>query len=247
MFKTTFSKPSLFLLVLLNVLILHIYIFYNITVSQSYSETKKDLNYIATLTIIHEESEKVVKVDKKVIVKKVDVPKKVIKADEKVTAKKEKIAEKVVKKEDIDISDESKTEEKKKTISKEVETKDNDNRSVAIAAASDKREKSVLDAKRQDQYLNEYISYTNRTIQEKKFYPKTAKNMRIEGNCILKLTILSSGEIANIKVVERSYFSIFDKSALKIIEMIGSFKAFPQSLKRETVTLQIPIKYTLEG
>ncbi len=265
MFKTMFLKPFLFLLVLLNVLSLHIYLFYNFSVPQRGLETKKESDYIVTLTMIHEESEKVVNVNKKLIVKKEkvvsvkkrDVHEQVIKVDKEVTAKKksipkkivekETIPEKVVKKEDLDISDEKKREEKKKTSSEEITTKDHDKRAEIRSVESDKSEERVLDAKRQDEYFNEYISYIDRTIQENKFFPKTAKNMGIEGRCTIKLTILNSGVIKDVKIVENSYFAIFDRSALKIIKRIGSFKAFPKSLKRDTVIIQIPIKYTIEG
>ncbi|MFT7004284.1 MAG: protein TonB [Sulfurimonas sp.] len=251
-------KPLIILFVFLNVLTLHVYLFYNYSIPYQNMKVEKPSNYIVTLNILHEknnlvkkETIKKSKNQKKVPAVKVkEIHKKILKQEKKIIEKKKQVL--VAKKDKPIISDKKIEKEEhetinKKTVSKKFVVEDNHTTNKVKLVKPCKSKSIALDAKKQDESLKKYISYINTTILENKFYPKTAKNMGIDGKCTIMLCILNNGTIKEMKVVQKSNFTIFNKSALKIIEKIGSFKAFPYLLKKEIITLKIPIKYKLKG
>lgn len=94
-----------------------------------------------------------------------------------------------------------------------------------------------------EQSLALYMKYIHNRIEEEKFYPKIAKRMGLKGKCILQFNVLKNGEIKNISFYKKASFNILNKSALKILENINSFKPFPINLQKEILMIKIPIKY----
>jgi len=99
----------------------------------------------------------------------------------------------------------------------------------------------------QNRALKEYMRYVSDTINKNKFYPKLAKKMGIEGECKIALKIISSGNIADFHLVQKSSYDAFNKTALEIIKRIGKFKPFPSRLQKKDLILEIPLRYNLKG
>jgi protein TonB len=239
------AKPLIFLFVLLNVLILHIYLFYNYPIESKMPELQKETNYIAKLSILYEEKQEIKKIAPQV--KTPYINKKIIKHEK----RKPQVTKTVQTQENSNIVPEEQ-ELKKDEVLANVEQCEEQNLEQNLEQNVEengvqKSRKKVIDTKSQEKYLNEYIVYVKSTILKNKFYPKVAKNMGIEGQCTLLLTLLKNGKIQDRNIIQKSNFSIFNTSALKIIDEIKYFEAFPDLLEKEMISLKIPLKYTLKG
>ncbi len=174
------------------------------------------------------------------IQKKTDTAKiKKIKKHAKKTFKKQKIVKKlkeVQKIKELKITkkvEESKFKIKENSLEKNI-------KKIAIIKETNrgKEEKKI-----NEQTLALYMKYIHNRIEEEKFYPKIAKRMGLKGKCILQFNVLKNGEIKNISFYKKASFNILNKSALKILENINSFKPFPINLQKEMLMIKIPIKY----
>ena len=78
-------------------------------------------------------------------------------------------------------------------------------------------------------------------------YPRRAKRRHWEGEVKISFTILPNGNIVNLKIVETSGKSILDQAALSIFQekMQSRFKTFPETIKRETWDITVPVHYGL--
>ncbi|MDD3343005.1 MAG: energy transducer TonB [Sulfurospirillaceae bacterium] len=95
--------------------------------------------------------------------------------------------------------------------------------------------------------LLHYVHYVEEVVQEHKFYPRLAKTMGHEGRCILQFSIKRDGTIDHPMVLEPTFSTLLNQAALEILERIGTFKSFPMRLKNDSVLINIPIRYTLQG
>lgn len=143
-----------------------------------------------------------------------------------------------------------KKKEVKKVVKKESLTK---NKAVAKLEKSTIQEQKQIVQTQKDFFeqeqiaLEKYMQYVYKTVNAHKFYPKMAKRMGVEGKCKISFKILSTGEIENVHLVEKSSFSALNKAALQIIQKIGKFEAFPKSISKKMITLEIPLQYQLKG
>jgi len=238
-------KLKFFIPILIFVLILHIVFLQKVSIVEKKTKINHKSNFITKVVIIDipqkkeklKDSKEIRKSTKKIIKK--EKQKKIVKKLEKKVQINKKIVTKIIKKVQIDKSIEKEIKQKNKIdIAKPIKQ---ENKSKLIVK-SDKTSK-----KEQVENLNKYILYINKTIQKNKFYPKIAKNMGIEGKCILKFKILKNGKIAEVNLDKKSKFLVLNKAAVKILEKIGKFKPFPSSLGKEEIVLKIPIKYMLKG
>lgn len=247
-------KLNFFIPILIIVLILHIFLLQKIFITEDKIVTKKKSKFIAKLVIVNEyKKKKVIKASKepvllhKQITRKVEQKKLIKKLEKKVQIKK-KIVKKIAKKVKTDkilkatkiIEKKDTNLEKQNTVSVKKTIKKVDKKELIVKS-------DAMSKKEQVENLNKYILYINNTIQKNKFYPRIAKNMGIEGKCILKFKILKSGEIKNFTLDKKSDFSVLNKAALNILQKIGKFKAFPSYLQKDEIVLKIPIKYILQG
>jgi len=93
--------------------------------------------------------------------------------------------------------------------------------------------------------LEVYLNYIEQTIQQNKFYPKLAKEEKHEGSCILKFQIMRDGTVHNALLDEPTTSSLLNQAALEILERIQKFEPFPSSLKEGSITIAIPLRYSL--
>ena len=93
---------------------------------------------------------------------------------------------------------------------------------------------------RQD-YLLELIN----KINANKYYPKKAKRRGWEGQVKLKFSILPTGEVRDIEILESSNYKQLDKSALRAIYDSQPFDPIPAHLGLTRLDLELPIVYQL--
>lgn len=92
----------------------------------------------------------------------------------------------------------------------------------------------------EDQYKYEL----RKLIEGKKKYPAAAKSMGYTGTVLIELTLDRAGKVLSSKIVKGSYPSL-DEAAQKLISSIDGLKPFPQELKRDQWSFQLPIQYLL--
>ena len=98
-----------------------------------------------------------------------------------------------------------------------------------------------------DEEWMHYVHYVEAIVQEHKFYPPLAKTMKQEGRCVLQFEIKCDGTIHNATIVEPTTSVLLNQAALEILERIGTFKSFPKRLKRDSIVINVPIRYSIKG
>ena len=187
------------------------------------------------------QEKKVVKKEEKKVVKKSEPKKEVVKKEIQPEPKKV-IATNEVKESVQTASVDVKTDEKPHEEQKES--------SSELSQVSEQKgvDDSLEDAKRQNErqvamqkrYINENLSKIARMLRENLYYPLRARQRGLQGDVVVKFTLLKNSDIKEIMVVKHSY-DILDASAVKTIENLRG--KLPAPL--EDLVLEVPIKYQL--
>lgn len=96
-----------------------------------------------------------------------------------------------------------------------------------------------------DSIEKEYLAKVRATIEKNKIYPKkTARNLKQTVKVNVNFDILKSGEIKNVKVLEKSSFANLDEASIEVLIKISNFDEIPEELKKSVWNVTIPINYT---
>ena len=82
-------------------------------------------------------------------------------------------------------------------------------------------------------------------IEELKRYPADARLERAEGKVVVKVVIREDGTVGGAEVVKSSGFQSLDIAAVELMRQAGPFD-FPHPLGKPSLTIKVPISYTLE-
>ena len=88
-----------------------------------------------------------------------------------------------------------------------------------------------------------FLLAIKQAIDKNLHYPRKARMMRAEGIVTVEFTLLASGGVRNVKVIDSSGNPILDKSAIRTI--LDAQESFP--LAKNNVIIQIPIQYHLKS
>lgn len=118
------------------------------------------------------------------------------------------------------------------------------NTSVQVANSASESLGSLEGGARELTLEDRYKYELRKLIEGKKKYPAAAKTMGYTGTVLVELTLDRAGKILNSKIVKGSHPSL-DDAAQKLISAIDGLKPFPEELKREQWSFQVPIQYLL--
>lgn len=90
-----------------------------------------------------------------------------------------------------------------------------------------------------------YIRKLMRHLSQFKEYPSTLKKAHIEGTPIIRFTFNQAGEILETTIKKRSNNKALDKAAIEVFKKANPLPPIPQALKRDTLTMSLPIKFNL--
>lgn len=111
-----------------------------------------------------------------------------------------------------------------------------------------------IDVSREDSLIEEssgkeiipYLQEVKRRIESFKRYPLRAREEEKEGITHLRFTILRNGQVSELELVSSSGYRILDQEALSLIKRASPFSPFPENIKRERLTLQLPVKFIID-
>lgn len=95
-------------------------------------------------------------------------------------------------------------------------------------------------------FREDYFSMVWKMIERKKRYPSVAKQLHQEGVVHLSFTIGKDGQIRNIGLAKKSPYQRLNNAALRILREIGSFPPIPKALKRDSLSIIVPLRYKIQ-
>lgn len=96
-----------------------------------------------------------------------------------------------------------------------------------------------------DDETKAYIRRLMRHLQRFKHYPTALKRARIEGTPVVSFTVNQQGEITHTAIKKRSQNQALDQAAINVFLQANPLPAIPASLKRESLSMSLPIKFNL--
>lgn len=89
-------------------------------------------------------------------------------------------------------------------------------------------------------------SQIQRAVQRKLVYPRKARERRMTGTTLVKLTINASGQLLAKSVAKSSGNRVLDQAALATISRVGRFGRAPEGLRGNSFTFRIPIRFRIK-
>ncbi|ABC33592.1 Periplasmic protein TonB, links inner and outer membranes [Hahella chejuensis KCTC 2396] len=90
-----------------------------------------------------------------------------------------------------------------------------------------------------------YINALQLALEKNKRYPLSAKRRRQEGTSTVEFTIMKSGDIAEVRLLDSSGISRLDEAAVKALVTLAQFHPIPDELDRNHWKMSVPIRFQL--
>jgi protein TonB len=91
----------------------------------------------------------------------------------------------------------------------------------------------------------EYLGSLRQRIHEALRYPPAARRRGLTGSVTLELTILPSGVIRDVAVVQSSSHAILDEAALDTVRALRA-QPFPRNVPPRTLRVRLPVVFQLQ-
>lgn len=82
-------------------------------------------------------------------------------------------------------------------------------------------------------------------LERNKRYPREARRDGQEGTPVVRFTVNRRGRVTDISIRQSSGSEALDDAAMSLLRRVSPLPAMPRSMGRETVTITLPIEYTL--
>lgn len=99
-------------------------------------------------------------------------------------------------------------------------------------------------AKAKKEQANYYAMVSSHLNQRKK-YPKEARQAREQGVVKVRFTVDRAGNISNVSIAASSGHAILDQATLGLMQRVAPLPAMPASMTQNRVTISLPIDYSL--
>lgn len=91
----------------------------------------------------------------------------------------------------------------------------------------------------------DYFSLVNAHLARNKRYPREARQARQEGVVTVRFTVSRDGRVSNATIRNSSGHDLLDQATLDLLQRVSPLPRFPRSMTRDSVTLTLPIEYSL--
>lgn len=92
----------------------------------------------------------------------------------------------------------------------------------------------------------DYFSLVSAHLNRRKVYPTEAKKARQQGVVTVRFTVDRAGNVSNISIRRTSGHDILDAATLALVQRVAPLPKMPASMQRDSVTLALPIDYSLK-
>lgn len=92
----------------------------------------------------------------------------------------------------------------------------------------------------------DYFSLVSAHLNRKKKYPSEAKKAMQQGIVTVRFTVSSDGGISGVSIKRSSGHALLDEATLDLMQRVAPLPRFPKSMTRDSVTLSLPIDYSLQ-
>lgn len=91
----------------------------------------------------------------------------------------------------------------------------------------------------------DYFSLLSAHLNRRKSYPAEARKARQEGIVTIRFTVDRSGTVSGAGIKSSSGHALLDDATLSLLQRVAPLPKFPASMERDSVTLSLPIAYSL--
>jgi protein TonB len=115
-------------------------------------------------------------------------------------------------------------------------------RTVVAAAAPSTGAGSDPRAKKQEA---DYFSMLSAHLNKRKSYPAEARKARQQGVVTVRFTVDRNGNVSGAGIKASSGHAVLDDATLTLLQRVAPLPKFPASMQKDSVTLSLPIAYSL--
>lgn len=91
----------------------------------------------------------------------------------------------------------------------------------------------------------DYFALVSAHLNRRKVYPAEAKQARQQGIVTVRFTVDRSGSVSGVSIKRSSGHDILDRATLDLVQRVAPLPKMPSSMQRDSVTLSLPIDYSL--
>jgi protein TonB len=88
-----------------------------------------------------------------------------------------------------------------------------------------------------------YKAELRATIDKNKYYPTLSKRLGQTGVVVIAFTLLSDGNIVDVRIEKPSQYERLNVSALDAVKKVERFKPIPKEAGEEKMDIQVPVKF----
>ncbi|MEN7537048.1 energy transducer TonB [Aurantiacibacter flavus] len=92
----------------------------------------------------------------------------------------------------------------------------------------------------------DWISLVNSHLARRKRYPREARRVGQEGTPSVRFTVDRRGRVSNVSIVRSSGHQLLDDATVELVQRTAPFPAMPRSMQRDSMTITLPIEYSLD-
>jgi periplasmic protein TonB len=92
----------------------------------------------------------------------------------------------------------------------------------------------------------DYFALVSAHLNRKKRYPTEAKKAQQQGIVTIRFTVARDGTVSSISVKRSSGHDLLDAATVELLQRVSPLPKFPSAMKRDSVTLSLPIDYSLK-
>lgn len=91
-----------------------------------------------------------------------------------------------------------------------------------------------------------YYAQLSAHLNKRKRYPTEAKKARQQGVVTVRFTVHRDGSVSGSSIRRSSGHTLLDQATLELLARVAPLPRFPKSMTKDSVTLSLPIDYSLQ-